>query len=281
MDWLRYNGHFLQRSYCRFASRRSQSSFSRGPGGLFAGHSPTLDKLSDIVSSVKDNHNPQTVPARLFPYLAHYLGIELDADVDTEEEIRRLLENTVDLHRRKGTVLGFTQYLQSLKLNVNVIPLWTEDYDTFEEEAPEDSQLVENGGTWYITPHISLTVGFGGGIISEEVAETVIERIKRFAPITNVVSESLSRTIFAIDDFDLEEDTITKHGRISVYDPDPDDFPEGVKPRIPQPNFLRDGSMGSRGESPEETKIRAEGEYDIAYVVVRNLVDGTSEEFVV
>ena len=82
-----------------------------------------ISKISDIPVPIRDVWNPWKCPDKLLPWLAWALSVdEWNADW-TEEQKRRTIAASVEVHRKKGTIGAVRKALESFGLS-NAIQEW-------------------------------------------------------------------------------------------------------------------------------------------------------------
>jgi phage tail-like protein len=128
----------------------------------------TLDELKDSVDAFVEIFNIDECEAQYLPYIAQYLGYDLNQS-DPINSQRRQLKNAVGWYKVKGTQESFTIMFYGLGYKIKLFELWTQDYLSFvtqlpgspvipvaDNVPPDDIRLLENGGAWYRSPHFAI-----------------------------------------------------------------------------------------------------------------------------
>jgi phage tail-like protein len=125
----------------------------------------TMDEIKQAIDEFVLLFDVEHCQPRYLRVIADMLGFPLEA-TDTTAEQRRQLRAAVDWYRSKGSRRAYEAILYAFGYYADIIPLWTEDYETFTETIPGVAKgnnppndyplLVENGGTWYRSPHFGI-----------------------------------------------------------------------------------------------------------------------------
>ena len=125
----------------------------------------TLDEIKQAIDEFPQLFDIDHCPPKYLRVIAELLNFPLE-DVDTVAEQRRQLKLAINLYKTKGARKAFTAILYAFGFYSSIIPLWTEDYEVFYETIPGVAKgndppnnyklLVENGGTWYRSPHFGI-----------------------------------------------------------------------------------------------------------------------------
>ena len=78
----------------------------------------TLGTIGELPVSIADLKNVDAIPARLLPYLAAELSVDIWDDDWPVETQRSVLRSEIELHRRKGTLRGLKRYLDRVGVDV-------------------------------------------------------------------------------------------------------------------------------------------------------------------
>lgn len=139
----------------------------------------TLDEVRSYIDRFVDIFDIERCDPKYFGLIAALLGYPLNR-LDSVESQRFQVKNAIQFWRRKGTTEVFRILFYLLDYDVELVELWTEDYQTFypgimdlsvspavevypkslfpmgpPNAAPE---LVENGGTWFKSPYFGIDV---------------------------------------------------------------------------------------------------------------------------
>jgi phage tail-like protein len=125
----------------------------------------TMDEIKQAIDEFVFLFDVEHCPPRYLRVIAELLAYPLE-DTDTTAEQRRQLKAAIDWYRSKGSRRAYEAILYAFGYYADIIPLWTEDYETFTETIPGVAKgnnppndyplLVENGGTWYRSPHFGI-----------------------------------------------------------------------------------------------------------------------------
>jgi phage tail-like protein len=125
----------------------------------------TLDEIKQAIDELPLILDIEHCPPRYLRVIAEMLNFPLE-DVDNTAEQRRQLRTAIDWYKAKGSRKAFRAILYAFGFDTEMIPLWTEDYATFTDTIPgvaagndppnDFPLLIENGGTWYRSPHYGI-----------------------------------------------------------------------------------------------------------------------------
>lgn len=125
----------------------------------------TLDEIKQFIDDFTLLFDIDHCPTRYLIIIAKLLNFPLE-ETDSTEEQRRQLKTAISWYKSKGSRSAFEAFLYAFGFYANLVPLWTEDYETFYETVPGVARgnnppndfplLVENGGTWYRSPHFGV-----------------------------------------------------------------------------------------------------------------------------
>lgn len=114
-----------------------------------------LDEFSDFIEEFTSIFDVDTCEAKYLPYLAKMLNYPL-SDRDDEQSKRMQLKNAVEWYKRKGLHEGFRILFYSLGYVINLVELWTRDYENFERYP----------GTWTPPVFHARIVGYNVNIVT-------------------------------------------------------------------------------------------------------------------
>lgn len=125
----------------------------------------TLDEIKEAIDNFPLIFDIDHCPSRYLKVIADLLNYPLESTDNTAEQ-RRQLKTAIAWYKSKGSRKAFEAVLYAFGFHADVAPLWTEDYDTFHETIPGVARgadppndyplLIENGGTWYRSPHFGI-----------------------------------------------------------------------------------------------------------------------------
>lgn len=115
----------------------------------------SIDEFDGFIEDFTTIFDVDTCDAKYLPYLAKMLNYPL-SDRDNEQSKRNQLKNAVEWYKRKGLHEGFRILFYSLGYVINLVELWTRDYETFERYP----------GTWVPPAFHANVVGYNVGIIT-------------------------------------------------------------------------------------------------------------------
>ena len=87
--------------------------------------------------------NPWECPIELLPWLAWALSVDVWDDNWAEATKRKLVANSVQLHRKKGTLWAINQALQNLSVNADMTEWWQTEPEGPNGTATLDAQVSE------------------------------------------------------------------------------------------------------------------------------------------
>jgi len=142
----------------------------------------TLDEIKQAVDDFTKIFDIENCPPKYLPIIADMINFPLEA-TDTTAEQRRQLRTAVEWYKSKGSRRAFRAILYAFGFYTEIVPLWTEHtdestildedgnpqtnlYERFYETIPgvatgndppnDFPLLVENGGTWFRSPHYGI-----------------------------------------------------------------------------------------------------------------------------
>lgn len=125
----------------------------------------SLDEVKQAIDDFTKIFDIDHCPSRYLRVIAELLSFPLE-DTDSTSAQRGQLKDAIHWYKTKGSRKAFTAILYAFGFYADMIPLWTEDYATFTETIPgvaagndppnDYPLLVENGGTWYRSPHYGI-----------------------------------------------------------------------------------------------------------------------------
>ena len=164
----------------------------------------SLDEIKQAIDDFTKVFDIEHCPPRYLKVIADLLNYPLE-DGDSTAEQRRQLHTAIEWYKTKGSRKAFTSFLYAFGFYADVVPLWTEDYAEFTEGIPAPTGLtsfsdsipgvaagndppndypllVENGGTWYRSPHfgVRLRMIIGDRHLTIEWADTPQEAKDRY-----------------------------------------------------------------------------------------------------
>jgi len=164
---------FIPYEYWRMDAKTIDEGGSEGDFAAFTEvFAITLDEIKQAIDEFPLLFDIEHCPARYLRVIAELLNFPLE-DSDSTAEQRRQLKEAINWYRSKGSRRAFTAILYAFGFYATMVPLWTEDYSLFTDTIPGVAKgndppndyplLVENGGTWYRSPHY--------GILLEAIVE--------------------------------------------------------------------------------------------------------------
>ena len=125
----------------------------------------SMDEIKQAIDKFVELFDIDHCPSRYLYVIARLLNYPLSPS-DTVTTQRKQLREAVEWYRFKGARKSFEAMLYAFGFKASVVPLWTEDYRVFTESIPgiapgnevpsNHALLVENGGTWYRSPHFGI-----------------------------------------------------------------------------------------------------------------------------
>jgi len=125
----------------------------------------SLDEVKQAIDDFTKIFDIDHCPTQYLRVIAELLSFPLE-DTDSTAAQRSQLKDAIHWYKTKGSRKAFIAILYAFGFYAEMIPLWTEDYDTFTETIPgvaagndppnDYPLLVENGGTWYRSPHYGI-----------------------------------------------------------------------------------------------------------------------------
>ena len=139
----------------------------------------SLDEIKQAIDRFVELFDIDHCPPRYLYTIARLLNYPL-SERDGVSTQRKQLREAIEWYRFKGARKSFESMLYAFGFNATVVPLWTEDYEVFTENLPEVTKvegvytntvpgvaagnavpndyplLIENGGTWYRSPHFGI-----------------------------------------------------------------------------------------------------------------------------
>jgi len=178
----------------------------------------TLDEVKDYIDSFVEIFDIDRCDSKYLPYIAVILGYSLNK-TDSLDSQRRQLKNAVAWYKVKGTFESFRILFYSLGYTIQLWELWTEDYSFFfktlpgdppdtvaDSVPPTDPRLIENGGTWYRSPHFAIEfVALGTPNLTAAGLRYIISRISQIRP-AHTVLEYLEYLLAMEDDYELQDE---------------------------------------------------------------------------
>lgn len=187
----------------------------------------TLDEIKNYIDSFVEVFDIDRCEDQYLPYIATILGYDLNRSDSTASQ-RRQLKNAVAWYKVKGTFESFKILFYSLGYKINLLELWTEDYVTFvsslpanygihvglptytdnaDAVPPDDVRLIENGGTFYRTPHFAIDFAniFTAPNLTAEGLRYILNRISLIRP-AHTVLEYLKFLLGMCDDVDFTDE---------------------------------------------------------------------------
>jgi phage tail P2-like protein len=76
--------------------------------------------LSESLKAFKTLMNPQTCDAKYLPYLAYAFGVDFWDDSLIEAQKRELIQKSLLLHKKKGTVWAIEEVFKAIKVNARI-----------------------------------------------------------------------------------------------------------------------------------------------------------------
>lgn len=117
----------------------------------------TIARVSDVPVLVRESWNPNTCPAELLPWLAWAFSVDEWDTTWTEQEKRDVINNSLLIHKHKGTIGAIDRALRPLGYLIEVVEWW-------EQSPPGDPYTF------------SIVMGTGSKPVTEELYEKA-ERI--------------------------------------------------------------------------------------------------------
>ena len=125
----------------------------------------TLDEIKQAIDQFPLLFDIDHCPPQYLRVIAELLNYPLE-DVDTTAKQRKQLKSAIQWYQSKGSQRAFVAILYAFGYYAKVVPLWTEDYAVFTDTIPGVAKgndppndfplLIENGGTWYRSPHFGI-----------------------------------------------------------------------------------------------------------------------------
>jgi phage tail-like protein len=131
-----------------------------------------LSPVEQTVDGVANYFDPRLTPTEFLPWLASWLGIELNENW-TIEQRRELLTKAADLLRRQGTRRGMREYL---RLYLGEAPLIVENFSGL--RLGQDSLMGINSRIGALEPHTIEVTVVSDHEIDEQVVRAIIESQK-------------------------------------------------------------------------------------------------------
>jgi phage tail P2-like protein len=219
----------------------------------------SLDEFDDNVRSFSDIWDIDICPAKYLPYLAHLIGWHFGPD-DEEISKREQLKIAIPFYKKKGLEESFRILCYTYGFLIDVIPLWTRDYEIFlpdpddplwpGDDPPLVDQRIELGGSkprgegLYPTPHVGIELSaVVGGFFTPTTFWYMLERLHDIRPAHVVID--WWRLFFDFFDFVDIWDEAENYLDISFWDavPWPGCFWRGKGCLLP---FFRDGTVTDR-----------------------------------
>jgi phage tail-like protein len=186
----------------------------------------TLDEIKQAIDELPLIFDVEHCPSRYLRTIAELLAFPLE-DTDTTSEQRRQLKTAIQWYQSKGSRRAFTAILYAFGFHAEMVPLWTEDYAVFTDTIPGVSKgndppndfplLVENGGTWYRSPHYGVqligivndkhtTIEWGDATQQQQDDfEALSEEVGYHAAWYQMVDELTEANAFLVYHFDTDE----------------------------------------------------------------------------
>lgn len=137
---------------------------------------------------------------------ARLLGFDLSQDVlNLNADNLAKVVTQLSMYPDQNGTQYFTKFIDLvLNANTEIVSLYTEDYLNFYEQ-PKGALLID-GGTWFKTTHISLSINlFSLATLNLSSGETLFDRVKElfytFAPVALVIDRTDFSEIFADEDW--------------------------------------------------------------------------------
>ena len=200
-------------------------------------NTPDEKRLACIVAT--DIANPYQIDQALY-----ILGASYKLGIMTTEQKRLAIKQALSWYRVKGRERAYQILLHVYGLQAEITPLWTNNYGDF-WDSPQGT-LIEDGGTWYITPHYALDLMrfTDQGAISARILHQFVELVRNEVQPAHCVLERLSFSQYLVDYVEISEELVTE---VSVPAVDVVGWPECVwqnrgREQVPVP--LRNGMVG-------------------------------------
>ena len=177
----------------------------------------TMDELKDYIDSFVEIFDIDRCESKYLPSIAAILGYDLNRG-DSVESQRRQLKTAVGWYKVKGTHESFKILFYSLGYTIDLWELWTEDYSTFhkflpslpatvpDDVPPDNLDLIENGGTWYRSPHFAIEfTALGPPNLTPEGLRYIESRISQIRP-AHTVLEYLRYVLSMTENYEIQSE---------------------------------------------------------------------------
>lgn len=138
-------------------------SENQGFVDLISAVGAVLDEVKAGIDSLA-TWNVDEMDPQYIQHLADQLGYQIARSgaglTYSEAELRRLLKAIPTLYSLKGTAQGFEAliwYYYGVSV-LTIMELWTKDYASFKPYLRGDDVPTEDGGEWYVSPHVLMTL---------------------------------------------------------------------------------------------------------------------------
>ena len=129
--------------------------------------SDLIEGLIDIEVTIKDLWDPYRCPAELLPWLAWAVSVDQWVDSWPEAVKRKVIDESIEVHRYKGTPHAVMRALNALGVNTNIVEWWHQDGSG----VP---------GTMKVTALINENIsGDDDGIITPRMLSMITEAVNR------------------------------------------------------------------------------------------------------
>ena len=154
--------------------------------------------LIEVVHSLVDNIRRMRTPTLFEIFysekLAGSLGFYQDITSKTEAQKRRLIESLTDFYARNGTIFTFDFLSFIADENIQVVPLYTQNYLTF---SSFPGGVLEPEGPWYLTSQVDLEYSSVTQIDNVEITK----RFYQIAPVPLMIRNISQLQVLEITEY--------------------------------------------------------------------------------